>query len=81
MNAPMRNTAYKHAHKYVYTFELNTGIGTHNCITQMEYTLLTDVTGHKTRYNKAALHTALRIAYGHRPRGVRFRREERVVFV
>jgi len=71
----MRKETYKHAHKYVYTFELNTGTGTGNCITQMEYMLLTDVTGHKARYNKAALDTALRIAYGDRPRGVRFRRE------
>jgi len=74
----MAKETHKHAHKYVYTFELVNNTDTGTVRTWIEYALLTDVTGHKTRYNKEALHTALRIAYGCVPRGVRFKGEERI---
>ena len=67
-----------HKHIYVYQFEMKTHPtwpGTH--VTTMEYTLCTNETGPNRKSNRKLLEEALRIVYGHLPKGIKFLYEKK----
>lgn len=69
---------YHHKHIYVYQFEMRnhpTWSGTH--FTTMEYTLCTNEDGPNSKANRKLLEEALRIVYGHMPKGVKFLYEKK----
>lgn len=69
---------FHHKHVYVYQFEMknhSSWNGTH--VTTMEYTLCTNDTGPNSKSNRKLLEEALRIVYGHLPKGVKFLYEKK----
>ena len=62
-------TGHRHAHAYVYRFLVP---ATEGGVTTIDYTLLTDTDGPRNPRNREALESALRVAYGYRPKGVRY---------
>jgi hypothetical protein len=68
---------FQHKHRYIYEFELKnhpTWPGTH--FTTQEYTLCTNHDGPTSKANKKLLEEALRMVYGHMPKGVKFKYEK-----
>jgi|688.fasta_scaffold1175024_2 hypothetical protein len=66
---------FTHKHKYVYKFELQKRapfVGWE----KMEYILLTNHDDPNSKDNRALLESALRIAYGYQPKGVKFSYEK-----
>ena len=64
---------FYHKHRYIYQFEMKnhqTWKGTH--YTTEQYTLCTNYDGPTSKENKKLLEEALRIVYGHMPKGVSF---------
>ena len=67
-----------HKHIYVYQFEMknhNSWSGQH--FTTMEYALCTDHDGPNSKPNRKLLEEALRIVYGHLPKGIKFLHEKK----
>jgi hypothetical protein len=62
---------FKHAHCYVYEFQLSLR-DTSGYKTE-QYSLLTNVDGHNNRQNREWLEQGLRAAYGYMPKHVRFK--------
>lgn len=67
-----------HKHIYVYQFQMRnhpTWPGVH--FTDVEYTLCTNEDGPNSKVNRKLLEEALRIVYGHMPKGVKFLYEKK----
>ena len=67
-----------HKHIYVYHFQMRnhpTWPGGH--FTDVEYSLCTNEDGPNSKTNRRLLEEALRIVYGHMPKGVKFLYEKK----
>ena len=66
---------YQHKHAYVYEYlikKYKPAVGYERCL----YTLLTDVTGPNTDYNRQKLEQGFRIGFGYKPKHVRYRYDD-----